>query len=219
MFNEQHMHTLKLSVLYSSKTLLLHRALRLGKIASFEFYRNLLVVVTHGGVRVHDVHALLENRQRLIASSLKKLKNTPSSPSTASSPLIDGSKSKTQVPQGLKNDSEEDKDEEDEKGEEDDKDVSMDIPHEGGGAGVDGEGVEIHFRKLLVCIASLGGVDTENKTSDSFGRINWEGSSIAIGKMSARMGSQEDKKSRLPDVYVSRAYPPCLTQIVLGDCD
>ena len=205
-YSELH-NTLQISSIYTKRQILLERSLKLGKIASHEFHQKILVVVTHGGVRVYDVMALIENRKRLLAKHL---------------PV---------VPEHESEEEEEEEEEEEDgysasdsssTGKEKEKEKeSGEIDYNVNGNHLKGQSSHLNdFAKdedeeadLPVCLGSLGGINFEDKISNSFGRINWEGSSISIGKSSNRNGVKESYQ--IPDVYVSRAFPPCLIQIIL----
>ena len=203
-YSELH-NTLQISSIYTKRQIFLDRALKLGKIASHEFHQKILVVVTHGGVRVYDVMALIENRKRLLAKHL---------------PV---------VPEHEPEEEEEEEDEDEDHSASDSSSTGKE--KESGNiddtaANVNGDqlkgqttshlndiAAEDDEADLPVCLGSLGGVNFEDKITNSFGRINWEGSSISIGKTSNRNGANE---YQIPDVYVSRAFPPCLIQIILN---
>jgi len=208
-YSELH-NTLQISSIYTKRQIFLDRSLKLGKIASHEFHQKILVVVTHGGVRVYDVMALIENRKRLLAKHLPVVPEHESEEEEEEEEDGYSASDSSSTGKG--------KEKEKESGEIDDnvngnhlEDQSSHLNN----IAKDDDEDEDDEADLPVCLGSLGGVNFEDKISNSFGRINWEGSSISIGKSSNRNGVKESGSYQIPDVYVSRAFPPCLIQIII----
>jgi hypothetical protein len=188
------------STVFTKRVVGLSKALRLGHLSSFIFHENLLVIASHGGVRVYDLHALLFNRELMVQSLMKARMQQKQSFGSSSSSHVGKSGNLAELA------SNPDNTEDSNAGEATDQ-IESDVPIPISMKDVD------KLEKMRVCIGALGGMDPENRASTTFGRVNWEGSSIAIAKKYRKnIGTS---KSELPDVFVSRAFPPCLIRIVL----
>ena len=73
LFSVREKPTVVVSDYFVNKSLALSRSLRLGFLSSFSFHSNIIVVATHGGIRVYNLLAMFKNREVVLSQAAQSI--------------------------------------------------------------------------------------------------------------------------------------------------